>query len=216
MNSHTDRNGNPINLVDVLTAHLQWCADPARGARANLVRANLAGAHLSGANLAGAYLSSANLGIADLSSAHLSGTYLSSAHLAHANLAGADLAGADLSSADLFGANLAHADLAYADLSSAHLSGANLACANLAHADLSGAHGVLSVSPCSGYLMCAVRYPAGPAIYAGCRSFANIALARKHWIDTATEGRKRHCEQMLAGVDALLALARAHAWELPS
>ena len=44
-------------LEKILAAHAAWCADPTKGARANLARA-----YLEGANLEGAYLVGASLG----------------------------------------------------------------------------------------------------------------------------------------------------------
>ena len=118
-------------------------------------------------------------------------------------------AGADLARAYLRGADLRGADLTGADLRGAYLRGANLT-----GADLTGADGVLAIGPIDTWIMYAVRFPDGPRIKAGCRWFT-VAEAREWWgkggeaKDTETHGPR-----MLAGVDALLALAAAHGWEV--
>ena len=130
---------------------------------------------------------------------------------------------ADLHDADLTGANLSDADLSDADLRGAYLSAANLRAANLRGADLSGADlggvlSLLSVGPIDGWMMYAVRWPDGPRIAAGCRWFT-VSQARAWWCGTGHDGQKarpEHDARMLAGVDALLLLARAHGWEMPS
>ena len=117
------------------------------------------------------------------------------------------------------GADLARAYLRGADLAGAYLTGANfrgayLRGANLTGADLTGADGVLAIGPIDTWIMYAVRFPDGPRIKAGCRWFT-VAEAREWWgkggeaKDTETHGPR-----MLAGVDALLALAAAHGWEV--
>ena len=117
------------------------------------------------------------------------------------------------------GADLARAYLRGADLTGAYLTGANfrgayLRGANLTGADLTGADGVLAIGPIDTWIMYAVRFPDGPRIKAGCRWFT-VAEAREWWgkggeaKDTETHGPR-----MLAGVDALLALAAAHGWEV--
>ena len=116
--------------------------------------------------------------------------------------------------ANLRGAYLIEADLRGADLEGADLRGADLEGADLRGADLEGADGVLAVGPIDTWIMYAVRYPDGPRIKAGCRWFT-VAEAREWWgkggeaKDTETHGPR-----MLAGVDALLALAAAHGWEV--
>jgi hypothetical protein len=163
-------------------------------AGANLRGADLIGADLIGADLMGAYLRGANL----------TGAYLTWADLAGANLTGAYLRGANLTGAYLTGAYLTGADLA----------GANLTWADLTGAYLAGADGVLAIGPIDTWIMYAVRFPDGPRIKAGCRWFT-VAEAREWWgkggeaKDTETHGPR-----MLAGVDALLALAAAHGWEV--
>ena len=179
-------------LKAVLSLHRKWRLKVSEGARAYLAGANLAGANLAGANLAGADLADA--------------------YLARANLAGADLANADLADAYLANAYLARANLARANLAGANLADANLANAYLAGANLAGAKGILGVGPIDGWLMYAVRWEDSPRIMAGCRWFT-IAKAREHW--APGRDRDEHNALMMAGVDALLSLARAHGWEMP-
>ena len=118
--------------------------------------------------------------------------------------AGANLRGAYLRGADLRGANLTGADL----------TGAYLRGANLRGADLTGADGALAIGPIDTWIMYAVRYPDGPRIKAGCRWFT-VAEAREWWgKGGAAQDTVTHGPRMLAGVDALVALARAHGWEV--
>ncbi len=138
--------------------------------------------------------------------AHLRGAYLRGANLSSAYLRGADLRGANLTSADLSSANLRGADLTSADLSSAYLRGANLS-----SADLRSAAGILVVGPIDGWLMYAIRHEDGPCIKAGCRWFITEADAREHWNAGHAAGPE-HSAKGIAGVDALLALAKAHGW----
>ena len=132
--------------------------------------------------------------------ADLAGAYLRGAYLRRADLTRADLAGANLRGADLVGANLRGADLRGADLRGA---------------DLRGADGVLAIGPIDTWIMYAVRFPDGPRIKAGCRWFT-VAEAREWWTQGGEEkDTVSHGPRMLAGVDALMALARAHGWEAP-
>ena len=118
-------------------------------------------------------------------------------------------AGADLARAYLRGADLRGADLTGADLRGAYLRGANLT-----GADLTGADGVLAIGPIDTWIMYAVRFPDGPRIKAGCRWFT-VAEAREWWgKGGAAQDTVTHGPRMLAGVDALMALARAHGWEV--
>jgi len=118
-------------------------------------------------------------------------------------------AGADLARAYLRGADLRGADLTGADLRGAYLRGANLT-----GADLTGADGVLAIGPIDTWIMYAVRFPDGPRIKAGCRWFT-VAEAREWWGEGgAAQDTVTHGPRMLAGVDALMALARAHGWEV--
>lgn len=96
----------------------------------------------------------------------------------------------------------------------AHLAGADLMGANLTGADLTGADGVLAIGPIDTWIMYAVRFPDGPRIKAGCRWFT-VAEAREWWgRGGAAQDTVTHGPRMLAGVDALTALARAHGWEV--
>ena len=92
---------------------------------------------------------------------------------------------------------------------------ADLRGAYLLGAYLHGVTGVLCVGPCDSWLMYAVQHDDGPRIQAGCHWFT-VDEARKYW---APENHSRwtrpdaeHGERMLAGLDALLALSRAHGW----
>ena len=115
--------------------------------------------------------------------------------LARADFSGADFSGADFSGADFFGANFFGADF----------FGANF----------SGAKGILHVGPVDGWDMYAVRWDDGPRIKAGCRWFT-VSEAREWWGKGGEPGNKpEHGPLMLAGVEALVALARAHGWEMP-
>ena len=97
----------------------------------------------------------------------------------------------------------------------ADLRGANLRGADLTGADLTGADGVLAIGPIDTWIMYAVRFPDGPRIKAGCRWFT-VAEAREWWGNGgAVQDTVTHGPRMLAGVDALMALARAHGWEVP-
>ena len=141
---------------------------------------------------------------ADLSGADLTGADLTGAYLRRANLTRANLREADLTGANLRGANLRRADL----------TGANLRWANLTGADLRGADGVLAIGPIDTWIMYAVRFPDGPRIKAGCRWFT-VAESREWWGEGgAARDTVTHGPRMLAGVDALMALARAHGWEV--
>ena len=173
-------------------------------AGADLARAYLSGAYLSGAYLSGAYFTGADLGGADLGEAYLRGADLTRADLTRADLREADLSGADFTGADLSGAYLSAADLREADFRGADLRGA----------DLRGAYGVLAIGPIDTWIMYAVRFPDGPRIKAGCRWFT-VAEAREWWGEGGEEkDTVSHGPRMLAGVDALTALARAHGWEV--
>jgi hypothetical protein len=118
--------------------------------------------------------------------------------------------------ADLSEAYLSGADLRGADLSEAYLRGADLSEAYLRGADLRGVDGILSVGPLGdGYLIYAIRCDDGPRLYAGCRGPFTLAEARAWWQRYLGAGeREPHAKQMLAGVDAIDALARAKGWEV--
>ena len=123
-------------------------------------------------------------------------------------------AGADLARADPRGADLSGAYLSGAYFTGAYLGGANLTRADLTGADLTRADGVLTIGPIDTWIMYAVRFPDGPRIKAGCRWFT-VAEAREWWGEGGEEkDTVSHGPRMLAGVDALTALARAHGWEV--
>lgn len=88
---------------------------------------------------------------------------------------------------------------------------ANLAGANLTGACLARAYGILTVGPCDGWIMHACRHADGPRILAGCRWFTRAA-AGAHWNEQHASG-KQHADRMMTGVEALVALGRAHGWE---
>ena len=173
-----------------------------------------AGADLRGADLTGADLTRANLTRANLTRANLTRANLTAANLTRAYLTGAYLRGADLTGADLTRADLRGADLTGAYLTGADLAGANLTWADLTGANLTGAYGVLAIGPIDTWIMYAVRFPDGPRIKAGCRWFT-VAEAREWWGKGGTaQDTVTHGPRMLAGVDALMALAAAHGWEV--
>ncbi len=97
------------------------------------------------------------------------------------------------------------ADLSGADLTGAHLYGAHL----------TGATGIIRIGPIDGWEMYAVQRSGGPRIKAGCRWFT-VGEARGWWGKGGGPGNTpEHGPRMLAGVEALVALARAHEWEMP-
>ncbi len=92
---------------------------------------------------------------------------------------------------------------------------ANFYGANFYGANFYGAKGILHVGPVDGWDMYAVRWDDGPRIKAGCRWFT-VSEARKWWGKGGAPGNKpEHGPLMLAGLDALLAMAKAHGWEMP-
>ena len=201
--------------ISRLDGTIAYDAPSAATMRDAVTAAVAAGADLAGAYLRGAYLRRADLTRADLAGANLRGADLVGANLRGADGAGADLAGAYLRGADLRGADLRGADLTGADLVGANLRGADLRGADLRGADLRGADGVLAIGPIDTWIMYAVRFPDGPRIKAGCRWFT-VAEAREWWTQGGEEkDTVSHGPRMLAGVDALMALARAHGWEAP-
>ena len=116
--------------------------------------------------------------------------------------------------ADLRGAYLRGADLRGAYLTGANFFGAYLRGANFYGANFYGVEGILHVGPVDGWDMYAVRWDDGPRIKAGCRWFLE-AEAREWWgKGGAAQDTVTHGPRMLAGVDALMALARAHGWEV--
>ena len=116
-----------------------------------------------------------------------------------ANLRGADLTGANLMGANLTGAHLADANLTGADLTGADLSGAVLG------------RTIQRIGPIDAWTMVAVRWADGPRIACGCRWFT-VPQAREHWGPGCAD-RREHGDIMLAGLDALMAICRAHGWE---
>ena len=96
-----------------------------------------------------------------------------------------------------------------ADLTRAYLSGAYLS-----GADLSGAvlgRTIQRIGPIDAWTMVAVRWADGPRIACGCRWFT-VPQAREHWGPGCAD-RREHGDIMLAGLDALMAICRAHGWE---
>ncbi len=190
---------------------------------------NLQGADLQEADLQGAYLGGANLQGANLQEATLQGAYLERANLQEVNLFGAFLQRTSLEEVNLQGANLFRASLLCADLQGANLRetnleetilqgsylqgsdlwGAKFLGVNFLGVDLSDAKNIFTVGPCDGYVMFANRHHNGIHIYADCRGPFTEAEARAHWNGRQSE-RARHDALMIAGVDALVTLAKIH------
>ena len=123
---------------------------------------------------------------------------------------GVSLAGANCSEADFSGANFPGADVYKADF-----SGADFYKADFSGANFYGVEGILHVGPVDGWDMYAVRWDDGPRIKAGCRWFT-VSEAREWWGKGGAAGNKpEHGPLMLAGLEALLALAKDHGWEMP-
>ena len=120
----------------------------------------------------------------------------------------------------LAGANCSEAHFSGANFSGAHFSGANFSRANFSGASFYGANffgveGILHVGPVDGWDMYAVRWDDGPRIKAGCRWFT-VTEAREWWGKGGAPGNKpEHGPLMLAGLEALVALAKDHGWEMP-
>ncbi len=118
------------------------------------------------------------------------------------------------------GVSLARAHFPLAHFSGANFSGANFykadfSLANFYGANFYGAEGILHVGPIDRWDMYAVRWPDGPRIKAGCRWFT-VGEAREWWEKGGEPSNAPgHGPLMLAGVEALVALARAHGWEMP-
>ena len=145
--------------------------------------------------------------------------------LAGANCSEAHFSGADFSRANFSRANFSRADFSLANFYGADFSLANFSWANFSRADFSlasfyganffGVEGILHVGPVDGWDMYAVRWDDGPRIKAGCRWFT-VSEAREWWGEGGAPGNKpEHGPLMLAGLDALLAMAKAHGWEMP-
>ena len=133
------------------------------------------------------------------------GVSLARAHFPLAHFSGANFSGANFYKADFYKANFSLANFSGADFSRANFYGANFY----------GAEGILHVGPVDGWDMYAVRWDDGPRIKAGCRWFT-VSEAREWWGKGGAPGNKpEHGPLMLAGLDALLAMAKAHGWEMP-
>ena len=136
-------------------------------------------------------------------------------YLARADFYGANFFRADFFRADFSLANFSRANFSRASFSGANFSGASFYGANFSRANFSGAKGILHVGPVDGWDMYAVRWDDGPRIKAGCRWFT-VTEARAWWGKGGAPGNKpEHGPLMLAGLDALLAMAKAHGWEMP-
>ena len=128
---------------------------------------------------------------------------------------GVSLARAHFPLAHFSGANFSGANFYKADFYKANFSLANFSGANFFGANFFGVEGILHVGPVDGWDMYAVRWDDGPRIKAGCRWFT-VSEARKWWGKGGAPGNKpEHGPLMLAGLDALLAMAKAHGWEMP-
>ena len=135
--------------------------------------------------------------------------------LAGANCSGADFSRADFSRADFSRADFSLANFSRADFSLANFYGADFSLAHFPGANFFGVEGILHAGPVDGCDMYAVRWDDGPRIKAGCRWFT-VSEAREWWGKGGTPGNKpEHGPLMLAGLDALLAMAKAHGWEMP-
>ena len=135
--------------------------------------------------------------------------------LALADFSGANFSLANFSRANFSRANFSGADFYKANFSGANFSGADFSRANFYGANFYGAEGILHVGPVDGWDMYAVRWDDGPRIKAGCRWFT-VSEARKWWGKGGAPGNKpEHGPLMLAGLEALLALAKDHGWEMP-
>ena len=138
------------------------------------------------------------------------GVSLARAHFPGAHFSGANFFGAHFSGADFSRANFSRADFSLANFSLANFSGASFYGANFF-----GVEGILHVGPVDGWDMYAVRWDDGPRIKAGCRWFT-VSEAREWWGKGGAAGNKpEHGPLMLAGLEALLALAKDHGWEMP-
>lgn len=140
----------------------------------------------------------------------LAGANFAGAYFSLANFSRANFSRADFSLAHFYGA-----DFSLANFSLANFSGASFYGANFFGANFFGVEGILHVGPVDGWDMYAVRWDDGPRIKAGCRWFT-VSEARKWWGKGGAPGNKpEHGPLMLAGLDALLAMAKAHGWEMP-
>ena len=140
----------------------------------------------------------------------LAGANFAGAYFSLANFSRANFSRADFSLAHFYGA-----DFSLANFSLANFSGASFYGANFFGANFFGVEGILHVGPVDGWDMYAVRWDDGPRIKAGC-SWFTVTEAREWWGKGGAPGNKpEHGPLMLAGLDALLAMAKAHGWEMP-
>jgi len=191
-----------IKRIDGTVAYESQSATSLREAVGEAVRK---GVYLARADFYGANFFRADFFRADFSLANFSRANFSRASFSGANFSGASFYGADFSLANFYGA----------DFSLANFYGANFYGANFSRANFSGAKGILHVGPVDGWDMYAVRWDDGPRIKAGCRWFT-VTEARAWWGKGGESGNKpEHGPLMLAGLDALLAMAKAHGWEMP-
>lgn len=191
-----------IKRIDGTVAYESQSATSLKEAAEEAVRqgVSLARAHFPGADFPGANFPGANFSGANFFGAHFSG---------------ADFSLADFSRANFYGANFSGADFYKANFSRANFSGADFSLANFYGANFFGVEGILHVGPVDGWDMYAVRWDDGPRIKAGCRWFT-VSEAREWWGKGGEPGNKpEHGPLMLAGLDALLAMAKAHGWEMP-
>ena len=153
----------------------------------------------------GVSLAGANCSEADFFGANCSGANFYGANFSRANFSGANFYGANFFGVRFFGADFSRANFSRANFSGASFYGANFF----------GVEGILHVGPVDGWDMYAVRWDDGPRIKAGCRWFT-VSEARKWWGKGGAPGNKpEHGPLMLAGLEALLALAKDHGWEMP-
>ena len=92
--------------------------------------------------------------------------------------------------------------------SGADLRGAYLCGAYLCGANLRGADGIISLGPCDGWWVYAVRHADGPRFAVGCQWFT-LAEARAYWAG------KENRAQVLRAVEWLATEAAARGWEAP-
>ena len=145
----------------------------------------------------------------------LAGVHFSGADFSGADFSGANFSGTDFSLANFSGANFFGVHFYGADFSLANFSGASFSGASFYGANFFGVEGILHVGPVDGWDMYAVRWDDGPRIKAGCRWFT-VTEAREWWGKGGAPGNKpEHGPLMLAGLEALLALAKDHGWEMP-
>ena len=210
MSIEIKRIGGTVAYESQSATSLKEAAEEAVRQGVSLALAHFPGANFPGANCSGANCSGANFSGANFYLAHFSGANFSGANCSGANFYLAHFSGAHFYKADFSGANFS-----LANFSGANFSGANFSLANFSGANFSGAKGILHVGPVDGWDMYAVRWDDGPRIKAGCRWFT-VTEARAWWGKGGAPGNKpEHGPLMLAGLDALLAMAKAHGWEMP-